>query len=311
MKKKFKVLVTWRLMIDFLKKNKTNYGNSKIKFYFLLKKQALNERELIKVIPKYDAIICGDDEFTKKVIDKAISLKVISKWGTGLDSIDIDYAKKKGIKIYNTPNAFTKSVAQLALSFILNFSRKTLETHERVKKGEWPKIQGFLIDKKIIGIIGFGNIGKEITRLVTKIGMKVLFYDIQKIKFRRNKNTKRVNLESLFKNSDIVISCCDLNKTSYNLINNKKMKLMKKNSGIINVSRGGIINEDDLIKILKKKKIRFAALDVFKNEPIYRKNKFANLINCVLSSHNAFNTIEEVIYVNTNTIRNLYKGLKV
>ena len=77
------------------------------------------------------------------MIDKAISLKVISKWGTGLDSIDIDYAKKKGIKIYNTPNAFTKSVAQLALSFILNFSRKTLETHERVKKVNGLKFKVF------------------------------------------------------------------------------------------------------------------------------------------------------------------------
>ena len=95
MKKKINVLVTWKLMIDFLKINKIKYDNSKIKFFFLLKKHVVKEQELIKVISKYDAIICGDDEFTKKVINKAKSLKVISKWGTGLDSIDVNYARKK------------------------------------------------------------------------------------------------------------------------------------------------------------------------------------------------------------------------
>ena len=311
MKKKINVLVTWKLMIDFLKINKIKYDNSKIKFFFLLKKHVVKEQELIKVISKYDAIICGDDEFTKKVINKAKSLKVISKWGTGLDSIDVNYARKKGIKIYNTPNAFTKSVAQLALSFILNFSRNTLETHERVKGGEWPKMQGFLIDNKIIGIIGFGKIGNEISRLVIKLGMKVLFYDIKKLKVPKNKNIKKTNLNFLFKKSDIIISSCDLNSSSYNLINYKKMKLMKKNSGIINISRGGIINENDLIKMLKTKKIRFAALDVFKKEPIKKNNKIINFRNCILGSHNAFNTAEEVNNVNINTIKNLYKGLKI
>ncbi len=311
MKKKIHVLVTWKLMIEFLKRNKIKYDTSKIKFFFLLKKHVVKEKELIKIISKYDAVICGDDEFTKKVINKAKSLKVISKWGTGLDSIDVNYVKKKGIKIYNTPNAFTKSVAQLALSFILNFSRNTLEVHEQIKNGEWPKIQGFLINNKIIGIIGFGKIGNEISRLVIKLGMKVLFYDIKNLKTPKNKNIKKTSLNFLLKKSDIIISSCDLNSSSYNLINYKKMKLMKKNSGIINVSRGGIINENDLIKMLEKKKIRFAALDVFKKEPISKKSKIIKFRNCILGSHNAFNTIEEVNNVNINTMKNLYKGLNI
>ena len=310
MKTKKKVLVTWRLMIDFLKLNKKKYFSSEINFNFLFKKQGLKENELLKIIENYDAIICGDDQFTKKVIDKAKNLKVISKWGTGLDSINVSYAKKKGIKVFNTPNAFTKGVAQLALSFILNFSRNTIKTHLEIKRGAWPKYSGFLIKDKIIGIIGFGNIGREISRLVTKLEMKVIFYDIKKIKKIKNKKIRKVSLDELFKKSDIVISCCDLNKSSFNLINLKKMKLMKKNSGIINISRGGIVNENDLVKCLKKN-ISFAGLDVFHNEPIIKKNKLFKMDNCILSSHNAFNTVEEVLKVNINTLSNLYKGLKI
>ena len=311
MKKKTNVLVTWRLMIKFLTENKKKYFSPKIKFHFLLKKQGLTESELVKIIEKFDAIICGDDEFTKKVIDKAKNLKVISKWGTGLDSINVDYAKKNGIKVFNTPNAFTKGVAQLALSFILNLSRHTLETHENVKKGNWSKISGFLIKDKVVGIIGFGNIGREISRLVLRLNMKVIFNDIKKIKNVDNKNIQKVSLQQLFRKSDIVISCCDLNKTSLNLINNNMMKKMKQNSGIINISRGSIVNENDLIKNLQKKKIRFAALDVFEKEPINKNSKLLKFNNCILSTHNAFNTVEEVNNVNINTLKNLNKGLKI
>ena len=311
MKKKINVLVTWRLMIKFLKENKIKYFSQKIKFHFLIKKQGLTESELVKIIEKYDAIICGDDEFTKKVIDKAKNLKVISKWGTGLDSINVDYAKKSGIKVFNTPNAFTKGVAQLALSFILNFSRHTLETHEDIKRGNWSKISGFLIKDKVVGIIGFGNIGREISRLVLALGMKVIFNDIKKIKNVNNRNIQKVSLQQLFKKSDIVISCCDLNKTSLNLINNNMMKKMKLNSGIINISRGSIVNENDLIKNLQMKKIRFAALDVFEKEPINKNSKLLKFDNCILSAHNAFNTVEEVNNVNINTLKNLNKGLKI
>jgi len=298
-------------MIKFLQENKKKYYSSKIEFCFMFKKQGLIENELYKIIEKYDAIICGDDEVSKKVIDKAKNLKVISKWGTGLDSINVDYAKKRGIKVYNTPNAFTKGVAQLALSFILNFSRHTFATHENIKKGNWPKITGFLIKEKIIGIIGFGNIGREVSKLVLKLGMKVIYNDIKKIKNFNNKNIYKSSLKELLKKSDIVIMCCDLNQTSLNLINSSKMKFMKKTSGIINISRGGIINENDLIKKLNDKKISFAALDVFEKEPLNKDSKLLKFNNCILSSHNAFNTVEEVNKVNINTLKNLYKGLRI
>jgi D-3-phosphoglycerate dehydrogenase len=307
--KTYKILVTWRLMIKFLKNQNKSYKN--IDFDFIQKKQGLIEKELLNIIHKYDGIICGDDQITPKVIDNAKKLKVISKWGTGMDTISVDYAKKNKIRVFNTPNAFSKSVAQLALSFILSFSRHTFETQNSIKKGDWPKYEGFLIKNKIVGIIGFGNIGKSISKLVLKLGMKVIFNDIKKTKKILNKNIKKVTLTKLLKNSDILITSCDLNKSSFNLINKSKLALMKKTSGVINISRGGVINENDLYQFLKKEKIAFGALDVFLKEPINKQNKLINLKNCILSSHNAFNTAEEVRNVNINTLKNIFKGLKI
>ena len=276
----------------------------KIKFDFVSYDQYLKEKDLIPIIDKYDGIICGDDEINKNVLDKATKLRVISKWGTGLDSINLEYAKTKRIKIFNTPNAFTKSAAQLALSYLLNFSRKTSYTHQRVIKGKWPKTTGFLLENKIVGIIGYGNIGKETSKLVKKLGMRVIVNDIKKIK-------NNFPLKKLLSKSDIVIVCCDLNKFSTNLINKKNLKFMKRTAGIINVSRGKVINQIDLTQFLKTKKIAFAGLDVFNIEPIKKNDQLLKLDNCMLGSHNAFNTIEDVQKVNNNTLSNLYKGLNL
>ena len=124
-----------------LKKNKISYDK-------IIKNPSVNEDQLLKVIEKYDGLICSDDEITKKVLDKAVKLKVISKWGTGIDSIDKKYAKLKKIKICNTPNAFSRSVGQLTWAMILSLSRKMIETHELIQRGNWPKLAGTSLEKK-------------------------------------------------------------------------------------------------------------------------------------------------------------------
>ena len=311
MKKKIKILVTWRIMIEYLISNKYLLKNKNFHFDFFRTKQSLNENDLKRIIHKYDGMICGDDQINKKVIDLATNLKVISKWGTGMDSINVDYGRKKGIKIFNTPNAFTDSVAQLAIAFILIFSRNVIDTHYNIRRGLWPKFKGFLINKKTLGIIGFGNIGKKIAKLVTKLGMKVIFHDIKNIKISKKQNIKKTSLTNVLKKSDIVVICCNLNRTSKNLIKMPQLKLMRKNSGIINVARGEIINEESLTKALKFKIISFAALDVFKHEPLKKSNPLMLMRNCILSSHNAFNTREQVNFVNINTLNNLFKGFKI
>lgn len=305
MKKKYNILVTFSIMIKYLKENKLKLPKN-LKFKFYNNPQALDSKKLKKIIFNYDGLICGDDEINKEVLQKANKLKVISKWGTGLDSIDKNLCNKYNIKVCNTPNAFTDSVSQLALGFILLFSRNIIETHDQIKKNKWPKLSGYLLKNQIVGIIGLGKIGKKLSSYAYKLGMKVIFYDIKKIKL---KNVKQVSLIALMKKSDYVCICCNLNDSSHKLLNIKYLLKMKKNSSLINVARGKIIVEKDLIYVLKKNLIKNVALDVFEKEPLAKNNPLKKFKNVIFSSHNAFNTIENVKRVNINTLKNVTKYL--
>lgn len=311
MKYKFKVLVTWQLFIDQLNKYQKILINNKIKIDTINSKQFLSEKDLLRVIKDYHGVVCGDDQFTKKVLIKAKNLKVISKWGTGLDSIDLDYAKKIGIKVYNSPGGFTAGVAQLAIAMLLAISRNIINTHNEMRKGEWPKLQGFLLSGRTLGIIGYGNIGQKISEMISGFKMKVVFNDKKNISNKILKKNKVffLNKKKLIETSDIIILCVDLNKSSKNLINKKDFFLMKKNVIIINISRGQVINQKALLNALKNKKVYAAGLDVFENEPLEKNNKLFKYKNCIFSSHNAFNTYEDVNKVHENTIKNLIKGL--
>ena len=302
--KSFRVLVTWRLLIDNIDKYLVRFKKRNITIDLLKSSQHTKEKDLINIIHKYDGIICGDDEITKKVIDRAKKLKVISKWGTGIDSIDIEYLKKKKIKLFNTPGAFTKAVAQHALGLMLTITRNITSNHLDLLNNNWSKRICTSIENQNVGIIGYGKIGKEIHRLLKAFRPNFYFNDKKKITC---KNTKLTNL---LKISDIVFTCCDLNVSSKHLIKLKELRLMKRSSIIVNISRGPIIKNSDLIKALKNNVISFAALDVFENEPIAKNSQFLNLNNCILTSHNAFNTKSQIENINIRSIDNLINNLE-
>ena len=276
------------------KKNKINYDIYKSNQHVL-------EADLLKIIHKYDGIICGDDEITKKVIDKAKKLQVISKWGTGIDSIDKDYAKKKNISIFNTPGAFTTSVAQHGVALMFAILRNIVFNHIDILEKNWSKRTCYTVETKKIGIIGFGKIGKEIYRILNIFKPKFYINDVKKIE---KKNTP---LDTLLKNSDIIFLCCDLNKSSKYLIKYNELKKMKKGVILINIARGALINNKDLYKALQKKIISAAGLDVFENEPLKKSSKFLQLKNCIMTSHNAFNSEELIKNINIKSINNLIK----
>jgi D-3-phosphoglycerate dehydrogenase len=310
MKKKYKLLVTWKpAFLELTKYNKL-FKKHNIDIDKFLSKQFLKERDLIKIIHKYDAVICGDDEFNVNVLKKAIKLKVISKWGTGLDSIDLKFCKKKKIKVFNSPGAFTTGVAQVAIGMMLCISRDILNTHLDIKKNMWTKRTGFLIKDKTVGIIGFGNIGKKISEMLSGFQSRIIYYDKKK-KLGNGYKVKRVSKINLLKKSDVIFLCTDLNKSSENLIDYKEIRVMKKNVSLINISRGKVINEKALIYGLKNRIIKAVGLDVFAEEPIKSNNPLLKFDNCILSSHNAFNTSEEVSKVHKNTVLNLFKGLNI
>ena len=161
--------------IPLLKKKNISYDK-------IIRNPVVKEKELIKNIHKYDGLICSDDEVTKLVLEKAVNLKVISKWGTGTDSIDKIYAKKKNIKVLNSPDAFSKSVAQYVWGMILLLSRNIIRTQNKIKDGQWPKLPGSLLKNKNLGVIGLGKVGQSVIKMGSGFEMKTIGYDIKTIK---------------------------------------------------------------------------------------------------------------------------------
>ena len=307
-----KVLISSYHMNLVLKKYINVLKKNKIKIDKIIRNPSVKENELIKIIHKYDGVICSDDEFSKKVLIKAKKLKVISKWGTGIDSIDSSFAKKKGIKVFNTPGAFTSGVAQYALGMILNLSRKLLQSDKSLKKGYWEKFQGINLDNKKIGVIGLGKIGSQIIKYLRSFDVVIFGNDTNKTKNRlfKQRGIKILSLNKIFNYCDIIVVCVDLNKSSHHLIGLKQMMQLDENKILINISRGPVVDNKSLLKAINKKNFQIG-FDVFEEEPITKKALgILKKKNSILSSHNAFNTQEDVNFVHNNTVKNLLKGLK-
>jgi D-3-phosphoglycerate dehydrogenase len=235
-------------------------------------------------------LICGDDRITKKVIDSTDRLKLIVKWGTGIDSIDKEYAESKGIKVLNTPNAFTIPVSESAIGLMLSFIRKIDENNRLMHNGQWFKPKGFTLHELTIGIIGYGNIGSEVAKKLSVFSDNIVWHDIKSDKELKKSGRSfygnRVDLNTLLSLSDIISMHCDLNNTSRHLVNASLISKMKDGVIIINTARGPIIKEEDLIESLINRKVSFAGLDVYEREPLSVDSAIRKMDNCILLSHN-------------------------
>lgn len=282
MRYKYKVLITAPYFQLVINRYKKAFEDHNIEVIIPEVNERMSEEELLPLVYDVDGILCGDDKITEKVLDKALKLKVIVKWGTGIDSIDKEAAKKRNIPVCNTPNAFTEPVADSILSYILCFARGTIDLDRKVKSGIWEKKLNFALNESTLGVIGVGNIGKAVIKRAQAFSMRVLANDVEDRPF-----DFMVPLEKLLKESDFVILATDLNPGSYHIMNKDTLSLMKPSAYIINASRGPLIEEKALIKALEEKIIAGAALDVFENEPLSKDHPFIRMENVILSSHNA------------------------
>jgi len=273
--------------------------------------ERLEEEEILKIISKYHGIICGDDRLTPRVLDKASNLEVIVKWGTGIDAIDKKYAEKKGIPVYNTPNAFTEPVSETTIAFMLSFVRNIIENDQILKCGGWDKPQAATIAEKNIGIIGYGNIGQRVSEKLFPFRANIFVNDIKEIdkEILLKNGCKFVDKEFIYRNCDIITLHCDLNSTSNNLINKKVFSIVKDNLCLINTARGPIINETDLIDWLKEKKSSRVGLDVFEKEPLAQNSYLRTCKRAILSAHNSNSSIYAWGKVHKNSLELLKKGL--
>jgi D-3-phosphoglycerate dehydrogenase len=273
--------------------------------------ERLEEEELLKYIGDIDGAICGDDRFTAKVLRAAPKLRVISKWGTGIDSIDQKACRKNGVRVCNTANAFSEPVADSVIGYMLCFSRNLAQMDRNMKSGEWIKIPGKALRECTLGIIGVGNVGKALARRAKTFGMAILGNDILDMpgSFLVDTDIKMIGKEKLLGESDFVSLNCDLNPSSYHMMNYKMFSLMKPTAIVINTARGPIIKEKDLINALIEKKIGGAALDVFEVEPLPEGSPLKKMSNVMLAPHNANSSPEAWEAVHHSTIRNLIDAL--
>lgn len=273
--------------------------------------ERLNEPELLRIIGDAHGVICGDDRFTRKVLYAAHRLKVISKWGTGIDSIDRQAAGELGIRVCNTPNAFTLPVSDSVFASMLSFARRIPWQDRQMKSGEWIKQPGVSLAECTLGIIGVGNIGKAVARRAAAFGMTILGCDLKEMPddFLRETNMRMVSKDDLLKLSDFVTLNCDLNATSVHLMSDKQFSMMKPGAVLINTARGPLVDEPALVRALKAKRIAGAALDVFEVEPLPTDSPLLKMDNVLLSAHNTNSSPAAWERVHQNTLKNLFAGL--
>ena len=220
----------------------------------------------------------------KKIINKGKKLKYILRAGSGLDNIDLKTAKKKNIQVFNMPNLNAISVAEFAFGLIISTARNIVKADKELRRNIWnkPNHSGFELKDKTLGIIGLGNIGTKIAKIAKGFSMNVIANVKNKSK-KRSLSLKLVSLSNLLKNSDYITFYVPLNESTKNLLNNKNCKLLKKDSILINLSRGGVVNEMVLYRLLKDNLIFGAATDVFLNEK--KNNKLFELENIIVTPH--------------------------
>ncbi len=276
--------------------------------------QILSEEELMQLVPEVDGWIIGDDPATRKVFEKGKSgkLKAAVKWGVGVDNVDFNACKILNIPITNTPQVFGDEVADIAIAYLLGLARDTYWIDREVRKGNWIKPTGVSISGKNIAVIGLGDIGQSLIKRLKGFDVHIIAYDPFS-----NLNADELGINAILEfpnridEADFVILTCALTPSSREMINSNSIAKMKKGVRIINVSRGPLINENDLIKALDNEWVKSVALDVFEEEPIKTTNKLMKYSNCILGSHNGSNTIEAVDRATLKAIEHLFNFLNI
>jgi D-3-phosphoglycerate dehydrogenase len=264
----------------------------------------LKGEELFELAGNALGLVAGTEQITSEVLRSLKNLKVISRCGTGLDNIDLNAAKKLGIKVFNTPGAPTLPVAELTVGLILNLLRKINAMDFALHQDRWEKLMGNLLYGKNVGIVGFGRIGRKVAELLKYFGCKIKYYDTGVAV--EEPGTGRVELSELLKESDIVSIHVSAKEQ---IIGQSEIRQMKKGSWLVNVSRGGVVDEDALYRALKDGHISGAALDVFEQEPY--KGQLKELDNVILTPHIGSYAKEARIKMEIEAAENLLKGLEV
>ena len=252
----------------------------------------IKNEEVYEQVHKADYIIAGTEKYNQELLSKLVNLKGISRVGIGIDNIDLDIAAKNNIKIFNTPEEPAKGVAELTLAFILNLLREISSHQLNLNQGNWEKTLGKSLNEATISLIGGGRVAKNVSKFLLSAGVKkIKVFDILDLSTDPDWKHESISIcgfEECLSNSDIVSLHVPMNEENKNMISKKELLVMGKNSYLINVSRGGLINEEDLYEALNSNLIKGAALDVFATEPY--EGKLLDCKNLIATPHVASST---------------------
>lgn len=269
-------------------------------------RQQFSSAELLEYSSRLVGIIAGDDELDRAFFEGADSLKAVIRWGIGMDSVDQAAARQKGVTVRNTPGVFGAEVADSAFGYILNLTRSFLTVDAAVRRGEWPKVEGITLAGSRLGIVGFGAIGREIAKRGRGFGMEVVAFDPF---VDTATDATIVELDALVATSRFIVLACPLTSDTHHLINADRLALARPDSFLVNVARGPVVLEKDLVQALVDGRLAGAALDVFEVEPLPLDSPLRTLPNVVLGAHNASNTREGVVRASNTAVEFLIAEL--
>lgn len=265
----------------------------------------LTTEEFIELTADVDAVIAGVESITRSALEMRPNIKVISRCGVGMDSVDQQACKELGIKLYNTPNAPVASVAELTVTILLDAIKNVSNMSRDLKAGNWNKMTGFMLQGKHVGIIGFGRIGGRVAELLSPFGVEVAYTDICDFK----NGYAYMEKKALLTWADIItIHASSCEEGSY-IIGADDIQKMKKGAFLINTSRGRFVDEAALYEALESKAIQGAALDVYSEEPYH--GKLCGLDNVVLTPHISSSAKEGRAVMEMEAVRNLFEGLGI
>lgn len=309
-----KVLVTCPPMLKKIDEFREIFSKKNIELVTPNVIQILSEEELIAIVPNVDGWIIGDDPATKKVFEagKLGKLKAAVKWGVGTDNVDLDACKHLNIPISNTPQMFGGEVADLAIAYLLGLARQTYYIDREVRLGNWVKPAGMSMSGKTVAVVGLGDIGQSTINRLKGFDVIINAYDpYTKLSAIDLGINNILTFPNRINDADFIILTCALTETSKHMINSDSLILMKTGVSIVNVARGPLINENDLIASLKNGKVSSVALDVFEVEPMTIDNNLRQFNQCIFGTHNGSNTKEAVTRASIRAIELLFNYLNI
>jgi D-3-phosphoglycerate dehydrogenase len=306
-----RVLVTCPQLQRTIDEHRSTFAAAAIEVLLPPVVQQLSEAELIEHLRDADGIIVGDDPLTEAVLERATRLRTISKWGVGIDNVDVAAAARLGIRVTNTPGMFGNEVADVVIGYLIMLSRQLHRVDDRVRRGEWAKIEGVSLAGRTLGIIGLGAIGQAVGRRGIALGMTVIGSEV----FEPNAVAAEslgvavMPQKRLLRECDVLSLNCPLTVENRRMIDADALASMRRGAWIVNTARGPLVDEIALVEALRSGQIGAAALDVFEVEPLPADSPLRTFDNVILGAHNSSNTAEAVRRTSVQAIENLIQGL--